>query len=354
MKQSVLAKSEADLDRPHAENDWTSHALTGVRRLNAPSRHRGSAKITTVLVPCDLSERSIEAAHYAGGLAKKFGATVHFIHVSEIDHVPPDIALIPSDPVAWEEEGARALKERFKRTSRGTVSANFHERLGRPSDQICRLSEEIGADLVVMSTSDGNGLKRLFLGSNAERVVQHSSVPVIVVRSDEGQVIDHTQLRIQTILVPTDFSTASVEGLNYAISFAREFGARLVVFHAFSTQDFVTPNPYGLYNVRPTPEEAHSATEVLMRDFVTRCDFAGVEFETHITTSEAAEGICDYAEEIKADLIITSTHGRTGFLHVLIGSVAEDVVRYARSPVLVVPGSLKQKLYFWEQLRPFA
>lgn len=297
-----------------------------------------------MLVPSDLSERSIEAAHYAAGLAKKFGAKVHFIHVSEIDFAPPDVALIPSDPVTWEEEGKRALKERFERTTRGAGSATFHERTGRPSDQICRLSNEIGADLVVMSTSDGNGLKRLFLRSKAERVVQHSSVPVIVVRSGEGQVFDHAQpLRIQTILVPTDFSAASVEGLNYAIHFAGEFGARLVLFHAFSIQDFVTPKPYGLFNVRPTAEEAHSAAEVLMREFVKKFDFGGVEFETHATTSGAAEGICDYAEKIKADLIITSTHGRTGFMHAVIGSVAEHVVRYARSPVLVVPGGLKQK-----------
>lgn len=56
----------------------------------------------------------------------------------------------------------------------------------------------------------------------------------------------------------------------------------------------------------------------------------------------AAEAICDYAEKQNADLIITSTHGRTGFMHELIGSVAEHVIRYAHSPVLVVPASGKK------------
>ncbi len=54
-----------------------------------------------------------------------------------------------------------------------------------------------------------------------------------------------------------------------------------------------------------------------------------------------AEEICGYAEQHKIDLIITSTHGRTGFMHVLIGSVAEHIVRFAHSFVLVVPGALK-------------
>ena len=60
-----------------------------------------------------------------------------------------------------------------------------------------------------------------------------------------------------------------------------------------------------------------------------------------ITTGRPAEAICDYAATTGSDLIITSTHGRTGFLHVLIGSIAEHIVRYARCPVLVVPASVK-------------
>ncbi len=104
----------------------------------------------------------------------------------------------------------------------------------------------------------------------------------------------------------------------------------------------MTPNAYGLYNVRPTPEKARSAAEDLMREFVRAVEFGGVDFEIQITMGRAAEEICNYAEEKKIDLIIASTHGRTGFMHVLIGSVAERVVRHARSPVLVVPGSVKK------------
>jgi nucleotide-binding universal stress UspA family protein len=74
-----------------------------------------------------------------------------------------------------------------------------------------------------------------------------------------------------------------------------------------------------------------------MREFVKGRDFGGVDWESQITIDLAADEICGYAEKQKIDLIITSTHGRTGLMHVLIGSVAEHVVRHGRSPVLVLP-----------------
>jgi nucleotide-binding universal stress UspA family protein len=199
------------------------------------------------------------------------------------------------------------------------------------------------ADLIVMSTHGRTGLKRLVLGSNAERVVQHSSSPVLVVRRGEKQLVEDGQpLQIEKILVPTDFSASSREPLNYAREFSRAFGARLVLFHAFHVPEFTAPDRYGIHTVAPTVETARLAAEEQMREFAGSFDFAGVDFTTEITMGRAAEEICRYAEQERIDLIITSTHGRTGLMHVLIGSVAEHVVRYAHSPVLVVPGSIKQ------------
>jgi nucleotide-binding universal stress UspA family protein len=221
----------------------------------------------------------------------------------------------------------------------GSVAATVHGRTGRAFDQICRFAREIEADLVVMSTHGRTGLKRLFLGSNAERVVQHSESPVLVVRQSEREfVADGKPLQIQTILVPTDFSESSLEALDYAVEFGRQFGARLVLFHSYSVPEFMTTDPYGPHNMPPTPEQARSAADDQMREFVKGLDFGEADFETQITMGRAAEEICDYAEKQKIDLIITSTHGRTGLMHVLIGSVAEHVVRHAHSPVLVVPG----------------
>ena len=174
-------------------------------------------------------------------------------------------------------------------------------------------------------------------------MVQYSLSPVLVVRRDEGQVIAEGQpLAIESILVPIDFSSSSAEAVRYAIDFARAFAARLVLFHSFEAPQFLTTHRSGHPSLPPTPETARAATEDQMRQFVKAFNFDGVDFETQVMMGRAAEAICDYAVKRKSDLIITSTHGRTGFMHVLIGSVAEHVVRYARTPVLVVPGGMKR------------
>ena len=302
------------------------------------------SRLATVLVPTDFSAESFKALRYGAALARKFGAKLHVVHVSEIDFAAPGPALPGRDPLLSDTEIARALKQQFETAPGGAIAAIFHGRTGRAFDQICRFAREIEADLIVMSTHGRTGLKRIFLGSNAERVVQHSSLPVLVVRQSEQEFIaDGQSLQIQKILVPTDFSTSSMEALDYAVAFGRDFGARLVLLHSVSIPEFISADPDGPHHLGPTIEETRVAAEGQMREFVQGIDFDQVPFETQITMGRPTEMICGYAEKKEIDLIITSTHGRTGFMHVLIGSVAEHLVRYAHSPVLVVPGSIKQR-----------
>jgi nucleotide-binding universal stress UspA family protein len=298
--------------------------------------------ITSVLVPTDFSDEAHKALHYAGALARRVGAHLHIVNVSEIDFAIPGPASPETNPLLSDTDDGRALKQKLEAVIGKSVQVSFHGRTGRAFDQIVRSAHEIPADLIVMSTHGRTGLKRLFLGSTTERVVQYSLSPVLVLRR-EGQVIAEGQpLAIGSILVPIDFSRSSAEGVRYAIDFARAFGARLVLFHSCETSQFLTIDRSGHYSLPPTPEAMRAATEDQMREFVKAFNFDGVSFETQIMMGRAAEAICDYAVERKSDLIITSTHGRTGFMHVLIGSVAEHVVRYARTPVLVVPGGMKR------------
>ncbi len=296
---------------------------------------RNRTNIATILVPTDFSAESLKALGYAAALATKFGGKLHVVHVSEVDFAAPG----PSQPGRNLQLSDTQIREELEAGTGESVPATVHGRTGRAFDQICRFAREIEADLIVMSTHGRTGLKRLFLGSNAERVVQHSSSPVLVVRQGEREFVAAGKpLQIQTILVPTDFSGSSIEALDYAVAFGRQFGARLVLFHSFSVPELITTDPYGPHNIHPTAEQGRSAAEDQMREFVKGLDFGGVELETQITMGRAAEEICAYAKKQKVDLIVTSTHGRTGLMHVLIGSVAEHVVRHAPSPVLVLPG----------------
>jgi nucleotide-binding universal stress UspA family protein len=139
------------------------------------------------------------------------------------------------------------------------------------------------------------------------------------------------------ILVPIDFSACSRQGLQYAIGFANEFGARIILLHATYLGYFYSSEGTALYDIPGLQKAALKNAERQMRKLARTVNFGGVKFETRFTEGSPALDICAFAKGHDVNLIITSTHGLTGLQHVLIGSVAEKVVRHAPCSVLVVP-----------------
>ncbi len=140
----------------------------------------------------------------------------------------------------------------------------------------------------------------------------------------------------QSILVATDFSEAASAGLTKAAELAREVSAKVTVCHVIDPSPLAPIVAGDSAKVSPEgdlEEKIHEAlTDVLSEHF------AGVEQTKTalIVSPNPAEGICHYATKEQSDLIVLSTHGRTGLAHLLIGSVAERVVRHAPCPVLTV------------------
>jgi universal stress protein A len=137
-------------------------------------------------------------------------------------------------------------------------------------------------------------------------------------------------MAIQTILVPTDFSPPSQQALEVACSLARPQHARLVIVHVMDLPVAYCENP--LVYTFPA-EEVGEAERELNR--VVPPD-ASVACEHRLLKGETATAILKAAEEAKADLIVIGTHGHTGAMHVLLGSVAEKVMRHALCPVMAV------------------
>lgn len=144
----------------------------------------------TILVPTDFSACSDDALAYASRLAQHEDARVVLLHVVELAAgLEPTTRIYPeglSEPVtvgAFASEGAQAsLTEQLARVVRREVTIEKRIAFGRPIDTVCELAEELGADLVVLGTHGRTGLKHLFLGSVAERIVRTCSVPVLTVR----------------------------------------------------------------------------------------------------------------------------------------------------------------------------
>ena len=139
------------------------------------------------------------------------------------------------------------------------------------------------------------------------------------------------------MLVPVDFSSCSREGLRYAIAFANEFEARIILLHATYLGYVYSCEGTAIYDIPGLQKAARRTAERKMRELVQSVTFGGVKFETVFTEGSPVIDICEFAKHHNVNVIITSTHGFTGFTHVLIGSIAEQVVRHAPCSVLVVP-----------------
>ena len=149
---------------------------------------------------------------------------------------------------------------------------------------------------------------------------------------------------IHTILVPVDFSSCSREGLRYAIELANEVGAKIMLLHATYLGYIYSSEGTAIYDVPGLQKAARKNAERQMRQLVRAVNFGGVKFETAFTDGSPVLDICAFAKDHDVDLIITSTHGWTGFEHILIGSIAEKVVRHASCSVLVAPSHPKIRI----------
>ncbi len=137
-------------------------------------------------------------------------------------------------------------------------------------------------------------------------------------------------MTIRKILAPSDFSTHSGCAFRLARSLARDYGARLIVLHVVSP-------PVVVYGEGALPLEPPGFREQLRKQLVQMlAEEAGVEMDYRLVDGDAATEILRAAEESKCDLIVMGTHGRTGLHRLLMGSVAEQVLRAASCPVLTV------------------
>jgi nucleotide-binding universal stress UspA family protein len=142
-------------------------------------------------------------------------------------------------------------------------------------------------------------------------------------------------MTVQHVLVPLDFSTYAEQALDYAIALAKKLPARVTLLHVIQPPAVV--NVEG--GIWPSSKFVQDLEAEVMRDmktYLTRVTAAGVKGEMRVVHGVPFHQIIETAQGQQVDIIVMRTHGRTGPSHVLLGSVAERVVRLAPCPVLVV------------------
>ena len=286
----------------------------------------------------------MRALKHAIGVAEKFKAAIHLVHVQPADELTTiaragHLMLNCADAIALMQD---RLAEVQLRHDVQFWPDHCHVLSGRPFEEVCKLAREIAADLIALPTRGLSRLQHLVLGSTAERIVRFASCPVLVLRGDkitaEDEGAEPASFQPRKILVPIDFSKCSLVGARCAARLARSTGASLRFLHVV----FPYSNYFGIDRVSATSasliESAKESAGLEMATLKRMRFLRGLDCETEIRVGPTADEISGESGNPEVDLVVTSTHGRTGFKRAIIGSIAEHVVRYAECPVITVPG----------------
>jgi nucleotide-binding universal stress UspA family protein len=237
--------------------------------------------------------------------------------------------------------------EKANRDYLKSVVARYRDRLGRAltsavlegpvAATLARYGHELSADLMVMTTHGRGGIRRAWLGSVADQLIRTSEVPILVVRAHEH---DHTPAaKVGEILVPLDGSPLAEAVLEPVTALARLWDAEIslvqVVRPITLTSDPVLPFPVG-YSDEVTRMRREEAQDYI-RDVAERLREAGVKASgVAVLGGAVAETLLNLARPERVGLMATATHGRGGVRRLVLGSVADKLVRAAEVPVLVV------------------
>jgi universal stress protein A len=173
------------------------------------------------------------------------------------------------------------------------------------------------------TTSTSSGSAKLIVTDKAGR--KKASAP--------ASLMTPAQFHIGRILVPIDFSEHSQKALRYALAFARQFEAEVMLVHI--VEQMVYPGDWMYPPLAATDFEAEKREKMISRLQALDAD-SGIRTQHIVRLGRAWQEVIEIAQEMKCDMIILATHGYTGLKHALLGSVAEKIVRHAPCPVLTV------------------
>ncbi len=299
---------------------------------------------TTVLVPLDGSRFGEFAVPAAMSIARELQAQIQFISVFEEESV-----LAGSDPTTqqfkeWLSAYLEEIGAHITELSGVPTSCTIID--GSPADRLTEYAQRKRIDLIAMSTHGRGPVSRAWMGSVADRVIRHVDVPVLLIRAEEESAVDLAQeAEFKRILVALDGSSRAEKSLELATQIAKATGATLILLQAVEPPvPFSSPYlPHAMQDTQAALEEGRKASVKYLDEVKDGLERQGIDVETETLLGvRPAPAILRYAEEHAVDLIAVATHGRGGLPRLVLGSVADKVLRAATVPVLVVrPATLK-------------
>jgi len=303
----------------------------------------------SILVPLDgsaLAEKALAAAlQLARAMAGRADATS--VRLILLRVVGP-VALVAADPMLYDElmrmgvdEAQAYLKTVVETVDAGPVQVAVQAVSGAPADAIVHYAEEHGVDLIVMSSHGRTGSSRWVYGSVAEKVLHHAPCATVIIRAH----VAVAMFQNRKILVPLDGSPLAERALEPALVIADAMQSDVTLLRVAPGRETlpqsISPSGEDLGVARDiaAAQEQAEAEAYLQRIYSARAN-RHLFFDVVTTGGDIADAIVSYADERHVDLIVMSSHGRSGIGRWLHGSVAEKVLRGADCATLIIRGAL--------------
>jgi len=293
-------------------------------------------KIENILCATDLSDFSNDAIPYGIAMAEEFGAKLLVCHVIEMRTVGL-YAEASLNPMELKKRQMDFIKEQFDRLI-GDHAVQWESlvRIGYPPDEIVRVAEEYQVDLVVTATHGRSGIKRLILGSVAERLMRALPCPSLVVisRDRDSATRAGDGFRIKRIMVGCDFSPDSGLALQYALSLAQEFQSELHLVHVVESYTEDSSGRVTFFR-RKSPDTSLRGRLTKQLDRMVPDEARNWCVPTTVVLEgRSHEELVRYAAQQGIDMIFLGVRGHGVIETYLVGSTTDRVARQSPCPVL--------------------
>jgi nucleotide-binding universal stress UspA family protein len=287
-------------------------------------------QLSRILVGHDLKAGGEVALKSAAAIAQCCAAALRVVHVAE-PLEPYQRLAHPLTPPYTVDEIVRRTGEQLKTLLTGGefagLEADYEVRLGKPFFELILAQRAWLADLIVVGGPSVP--EEPFSASTSDRLVRKGDAPVLVAKIP-------LRADAKTLLVATDFSAPAREAAEAALRLAEKFDARIVFLHVLDRPSYTVRYVQEWSVSVPAPPPAPEELEPEWEAFLSGLPLDRIDCEKIAVSGDAAQVIVAQANEQKADMLIMGTHGRSGLPYMLLGSVAEKVLRSARLPLLAV------------------
>lgn len=267
-----------------------------------------------ILIPTDFSKYSEEALKVAAQIAKIHNSEIILLHMLELPHQASDAIGVGSsipEIMFYKNKAIDNLEKLMDSDYLKGINVSEAIEFKNVHKGVLDACEKNKVDLVVMGSHGTSGFDELLVGSNAEKVVRLSKVPVLVVKKE------NKEFKARNFVFASDFSNETKKPFKNMLEFAKTFDSNLYLVM------ISTPNSF---------KTTHDA-ERIIRDFVSNYEIEN--YSTHLYNDTNIEnGIINFANTVDADLIGICTHGRTGLAHFFNGSIGEELVNHSVKPVI--------------------